>query len=368
MKIVFCNNNLSGIYLFRRDVVKHFVDKGCEVVLIYSKSLNDNLYEEKLKKNCRCIAVDMHPNSQNLLADYFLYRDLKRIYKKEKPDVVINYTIKPNIYSALAANSLNIRTVDIMAGLGYVFDGNSLKKKLARMLYKVGLSAAEKVIVLNQDNYNAVVDKYVKRNKLIQFKGGEGVNMAEYPYKKDEFETTRFLMVARLLYNKGYQQFVDAARIVKQSYRDVKFELLGGFSENAPTGVAKVVLEKHVKEGVIDYLGETSDVPSFVLREGTVVVVASFYMEGMNRALMEACSMGRPIITTNMPGCKEMVEDGKNGYCVEPKSAQALADACIKFLNLSRDEKETMARMSYEKCKRLFDVNLVIEKYDEIIL
>ena len=367
MKIAFCNNNLSGFHLFREDVYKHYLEKGCEVIVLYPRSLNEQSYFLKVSEYCRCIAVDMYPNSQNLIADYKLYKQIRKIYEAEKPDIVINYTIKPNIYSALAASNLGIRTIDIMAGLGYVFDGKSLKKTLARKLYKFGLNKAEKVIVLNQENYDTVVDKYVDRNRLILFEGGEGVNMEKYPYKENLFDNTRFLMVARLLYDKGFQQFVDAARIVKQQYPDVKFELLGPLSEDCPTGVKKTILDSYIQEGVIDYLGVTNDVPSYVLRDGIVVVVASYYMEGMNRALMEACSMGRPIITTNMPGCKEMVEDGHSGYCITPRSSEDLAQACIKFLELSKDKKEAMARRSYEKCKKQFDVKIVLQKYDQII-
>lgn len=367
MKIALCNNNLSGIYLFRRDIYKHFVNQGFEVIVLYPKSLHEATYYELISQYCRCIAIDMYPNSQNPIVDCKLYFQLRKIYKEEKPDIVFNYTIKPNIYSALAASSLGIRTIDMMAGLGYVFTGESLRKRLARKLYKLGLSQAEKVIVLNRDNYEIVVNKYVNKERLILFDGGEGVNMAEYPYRESCFDNTRFLMVARLMYEKGFQQFVDAARIVKQYYPDVKFELLGPLSEDSPSGVKKSVLDSYIDSGIIDYLGETNDVPSFVLRDGTVVVVASYYMEGMNRSLMEACSMGRPIITTNMPGCKELVDDGTSGYCVAPKSSEELAEACFKFLKLSKEEKETMARNSYNKCKKQFDVEIVLRKYDDII-
>ena len=367
MKIAFCNNNLTGFYLFRKDVYKHFSSLGHEVIVLYPKCLRELWYLNMISRDCRCIAVDMVPNSQNLLVDLKLYRQLRCIYKKERPDIVFNYTIKPNIFSAIAASSLGIRTVNMMAGLGYVFDGDSVKKRLVRYLYKYGLSKAEKVIVLNQDNYNTIINKYVDCNKLILFQCGEGVNLEEYPYKKNLFNEVRFLMVARLLYDKGFQQFVDAAKIVKTKYPDVKFELLGGLSEDSPTGVKKETLKKYIDDGVVDYLGETKDVPYYVLQDGTVVVVASYYMEGMNRALMEACSMGRPIITTNLPGCKEMVDDGVTSYCIEPKSAEALAQACIKFIKLPREEKIKMGEASYEKCKKQFDVNLVIEKYDRII-
>lgn len=367
MKIAFCNNNLSGFWLFRKDVVKHFISQGFEIIVLYPKFLNEESYLEEISQYCKCIAVEMLPNNQNIIRDLKLYKQIRAIYKLERPDIVINYTIKPNIYSALAANSCGIRTIDVMAGLGYIFNGHSIKKKFAKYLYKLGLNAAEKVIVLNKDNFNTIVDKYVDRKRLVLFEGGEGVNMVEYPYKENKFKNIRFLMVSRLLYDKGFQQFVDAAAIVKSKYPEVSFELLGGFSEFSPSGVKKTTLEEYVNRGIINYLGETNDVPSYVLQDGTVVVVASYYMEGMNRALMEACAMGRPIITTNMPGCKEMVDDGKTGYCIEPRNTKALVEACIKFIELPSKEKEKMAKASFEKCKKQFDIKYVLAKYDELI-
>lgn len=367
MKVAFCNNNIGGFYNFRKDVVEHLYKKGCEIILLYPECEDNIERREKLSEFCRCIPVNMKPNGQNPLNDIPAFFQIRQIYKSERPDIVFNYTVKPNIYSSIAAKSLGIPVVSMMAGLGYAFDGNSLKKKMARLLYRCGLNACDKVIMLNLDNYNTIVERYVNRKKLVLFEGGEGVNMECYPYKENKFDEIHFLMIARLMFDKGYQQFVDAARIVKQEFPEVHFELLGGLCLDSPTRVPKEILDRDIAEGNIEYLGVTDDVPSVVLREGTVVVVASYYMEGMNRALMEACSMGRPIITTDMPGCKEMVDDGETGYCIEPKSAEALAKACKKFIKLGETDKEAMARASYVKCKSQFDVKDVLMRYDAII-
>lgn len=367
MKIAFCNNNMFGFYSFRKDIARFFARHGCQILLLYPKCCEDSYYILRLSQYCKCIPVSMNPNQTNVFKDLRLYFELKRIYKEEKPDIVFNYTIKPNIYSALAAHCLGIKVVSMMAGLGYAFCGNSIKKELIRRFYRIGLRAADKVIVLNKNSYDTIVEKYVNTEKLILFSGGEGVNMEEYPFLENCFEETHFLMISRLLYDKGYQEFVEAAKVVKEQYPNVHFELLGGLSEDSPTGVTKEKLAEDIETGAIEYLGVTNDVPKVVLRDGVVVVVPSYYMEGMNRALMEACSMGRPIITTDMPGCKEMVEDGVNGYCIPPKNAHALAKACIKFLKLEERDKRRMARASYEKCRSQFDIKNVIAKYNIII-
>lgn len=367
MKIAFCNNNIFGFYVFRKDIARHFFEQGHEIILLYPENAEDFGFLPKLSAFCRCIPISMQPNRQNILKDYALYKEIKKIYKRERPDIVFNYTIKPNIYSGLAARSLGIKVVSMMAGLGYAFSDNSIKKRLMRMFYQYGLNAADRVIVLNQNNYDTIVNRYVNENRLILFPGGEGVNMSEYPYKENHFNEIHFLMIARLLYDKGYQEFVDASKIVKKQYPDVHFELLGSLSEDSPTGVPKEQLDEDIRSGLVEYLGVTDDVPSIVSRDGVVVVVASFYMEGMNRALMEACSMGRPIITTDMPGCKEMVDNGKSGYCVKPRDAQSLADACLRFIALPESDKKLMAQASYEKCKSQFDVKTVINNYKMIV-
>lgn len=367
MKIAFCNNNIGGFYDFRKDVVEHFFNKGYEVILLFPRSKDNTTKRRDLSKHCRCIPVTMEPNGYNFFIDFRTFFQILRIYRNEKPDIVFNYTVKPNIYSSLAAKCLGIPVISMMAGLGYIFDGESFKKKLARWFYKIGLNASSRVIVLNQDNYNFLAARFIDRNKLILFEGGEGVNMQMYPYNENKFDEIHFLMIARIMYDKGYRQFVDAAKIVKQRFPNVYFELLGGLSPDSPTGVPVDVVQRDVADGYIDYLGESLDVPSIVLRDGVVVVVASYYMEGMNRALMEACSMGRPIITTNMPGCKELVDDGKTGFCVEPRDSQALADACIAFISLKQNEKEAMSLASFRKCKMSFDVKYVLQKYDKIV-
>lgn len=367
MKILFCNNNIGGFFLFRYDIALHFKNLGHRVVLVYPRLCQSEPQCAKLREICTLIPVSFNPNGQNPLLDVIFFLRLLRIYKVEKPDIVFNYTIKPNIYSSIAAKLLHIKVVSMMAGLGYVFEGDSISKRLARKLYRLGLTCSNRVIVLNQNNYSRIVDKFVSTQKLILFQGGEGVNMETYPFRPNSFETTRFLMVARLLYDKGYKEFVDAATIVKEKYPSVDFEILGALSEESPTGVKKETLERDIASGRIIYLGTTSDVPSVVLRDGIVVVVASYYMEGMNRALMEACSMGRPIITTNMPGCCEMVDDRVSGYLVEPRNAQSLADACLEFLSRTTLEKQQIAEASYQKCKKQFDVKNVIREYDKIV-
>ena len=173
-------------------------------------------------------------------------------------------------------------------------------------------------------------------------------------------------MVARVLYDKGYKEYVDAAEIVKKKYPNIAVELLGPIDEISPMGVPKYVVDKDIADGKISYLGITNDVPSFLKRQNVVVVLVSHH-EGFSRTLMEACAMGKPIITTNIPGCKETVEDGINGFLVPMKDAKALAQAMIKYIELPEEKKEQMKRASHRKAIEHFDVNHALQQYDKII-
>lgn len=368
MKIILNDNGLRALINFRIDVIEHFVAKGHQVVLIYPACTKEEELINKIPQKCKVYEVNMVPSGSNPLKDFSYLCQLYKIYKEEKPDIVFNYTIKPNIYGSLAAKVLKIKRVDMVAGLGYIFTGNGLSKKIGRLLYKIGLRVADRVITLNMDNYNLLIERgFVLRKNMILYGGGEGVNLSHYPYAKNEFNVTRFLMVARVLYDKGYQEYVDAAEIVKKQYPNVDIELLGPLDETSPMGVPKSVVEQDVKANKIKYLGVTNDVPSYLKRDGVVVVVVSSYHEGLNRSLMEACAMARPVITTNIAGCKETVEQGINGYIVIPKDKQSLAEAMIRFIELPQKEKQEMAENSYRKAVQCFDVKIVLKQYDKII-
>lgn len=367
MKAIFCNNFLPGLILFRNDVMKHFCRNGWEVVVVVPEATAGKSMLERLDPSWKTYLVKVDPNGLNPINDLKYLNDLRKIYKKEKPDIVFHYTIKPNLYGTLAARLAGVRNAAMVAGLGYMFEGNSPAKRVGRMLYKFGLRNADRVFALNKSNCEVLLKgKFVLPEKLIHLKGGEGVNLSTYPFRPMSFATTRFLMVARVLYDKGYSEYVEAARIVKSKYPNTEIELLGPLATDSPMGVPEDVVRHDHDSGTITYLGETDDVQSFVLRDGVVVVVVSKYLEGLNRSLMEACAMGRPIITTTNPGCIETVEDGINGYLVSPGKAQELADAMIRFIELPADAKVRMSEASHKKAIDIFDVNNVVRSFTKV--
>lgn len=225
----------------------------------------------------------------------------------------------------------------------------------------------DRVIALNASNRNLLVEKgYVRSRNMLLFPCGEGVDLNKFSCDTDNFSHIRFLMIAWVLYDKGYREFIEAARMVGNRHPNVDFELLGSLDEKNPAGVPHEIVERDTKDGRIRYLGVSDNVPAVLGRDGVVSVLASFH-EGLSRSLMEALAMGRPIITTDIPGCREMVEEGLNGYLVKPRNVEALADAMERFIALPLENKIAMGKASHRKAVEEYDIQFVIHCYDRIL-
>ena len=364
--ISFCDNNFTMLDNFRGDIIEHFHSKGHSIVLIYPKTTSSPFLINKYSY-AKHYPLDVNPSAISPLNDVaFLYR-LLRIYRCEKPDIAFHYTIKPNIYGSIASRLVGIKSCAMVAGLGYMFSGKGLSKTIGPLLYKIGLHTSSIVLCLNEANYNLLISRnFVSAARLMLISAGEGVNLVKYPYKSKTFtEPLRFLMVARVLYDKGYREFVEAARIVKQSYPNVDFSLIGPLAPDSPMGVPESELKKDVSDGWVNYWGVTNEIQK-VLSYDSVVVVLSSYHEGLNRALIEACAMGCPCITSNIPGCQEIVDNNQNGFLAPPKNGNALAAAIFNFIDLSKSDKIKMSEKSYMKALRQFNIEDVKSQYDQI--
>ena len=367
-KILFCNNLLSGMLLFRSNIIDYFKDTGKEVVIVVIKSDPDEQYLKELI-GIKVYTIDVSRTSTNPFNDLRFFSIFWKILRAEKPDYVFNYTIKPNIYGAIACRLRGIPCTDMMAGLGYTFTNNNLSSKIARILYRIGLACAQHLFLLNEENVHAVKRlRLCNDKKIVWLKGGEGVDLNHYQYFNNEAPQVTFLFVARLIEEKGYREFVGAAKIIHQQYPEVKFQVVGEYDLTYPKAISKEEIAKDVAEGIIEYMGVTTNMLEFYSRPGYVICIPSYYSEGLNRSLMEGCAVGKPIITTQHPGCKEMVIDGKNGYLIPKQDIVVLADAMEKYILLPAAEKNAMSLNSRQWAEEHFDVKKVIAEYEQILV
>ncbi|MCR5152449.1 MAG: glycosyltransferase family 4 protein [Prevotella sp.] len=364
--ILFCDNTLWGLVNFRGRVIEHFRDNGYRVVLCAPEK-EDKQMRTTLPDGVGFEPIRMGRNSKNPINDLRYMFRLYKIFRRVRPDYVFTYTIKPNIYGSLVASWLKIPLTCMMAGMGYVFNNDGLASRVARRLYRIGLSHAQNVLLLNNDNRARVVEMGMcDPNKIILLQGGEGLDLQTFHYFDNESSDVLFLFVGRLSWDKGYGEFVEAAKKVSVMNPEVTFNIYGSLDPSYPNNVSEDIVKSDTDAGIYEYKGFVPDMNEIYRRKGIVMVLPSYH-EGMSRSLMEACAVGKPIITTNIAGCREFVDDGINGYLVPVKDSQALADAMMKYLALADDEKKKFSLASRKHAEKYFDVNDVIRIYDEIV-
>lgn len=367
MRILFCCNTLHGFCNFRLDVVKHLIGKGNEAVILYPYMKGDEMTVTSLPMGCRAIVCRMSPNGKSVFQDAGYLLRLLSIFRQENPDLVINYTVKPNIYGGLAAKLRKVPSISVVPGLGYVFSKKGVIGSLLRRFYIWGLRLAQSVFVLNSSDRDSLMDAGLDKERIVLLKGGEGVNLTRFPFYEGSFLHPRFLMVSRLLYDKGYREFVAVARRVSALYPNIRFEIAGTINEQNPSGVPLKEVETDEQSGCIRYLGYIENINKELSEPNTIVVLPSYYREGMNRSLMEACSCGRPIITTNLPGLRELVVDGENGFLVEPGDVDSLFEKIVAFIDLPIAKRIQMGHKSRELAESRFDIKDVQNVYDKTI-
>nr|WP_307775523.1 glycosyltransferase family 4 protein [uncultured Cetobacterium sp.] len=358
LKIFFTANVLWDIYIFRYGVLKALIDDGHEVVAV---APNDERIDFFKELGIRHIPIELSKRGVNPLKDFKLFTQLFGIYRKEKPDLIFHYTIKPNIYGTLASSLLKISNVAVLTGLGFSFIEGGIVSKIAKRLYRFALKFANEVWVLNEDDEKELVDRKIVKKDKVFILPGEGVNTDKFFPMKKEGKDIVFLMVARAFYDKGFREYVEAARRVKEKYPEAKFWFLGALGGHRANGIDKEAMDTLVKEGIIEYLGHRKDVQNVIAAASCIVLPS--YREGISKVLMEASSMEKPVIASNVTGCKEIVEDKKTGYLVKAKSVIELEKRMIDFIELPESEKIEMGKNGRIKILREFDEKIIIEIY-----
>ena len=277
-------------------------------------------------------------DGMNPIRDFLLVIELYKKYKRIKPDRIIHYTHKPNIYGTIAAWINGIPSISVITGLGYSFIHKGFANQVARILYKLVGRLTTIMVFENKDDQRLFNDLgLVKSFKTKSIKGcGVDTEFFKPTYNGIDSDETIFTFIGRLLKDKGIVEFVESAKEIKKRYPDTIFQVLGDFDEGNPSTISKEQLLKWIHSGTITYDGFVKDVRPHIAHSDCIVLPS--YREGMPRIVLEAMSMGKPVITTDTPGCRETVENGINGFIVKPKSVSSLTNGIKKFLDLSENE------------------------------
>lgn len=354
MKVLFLANSDEGLYQFRKELVNE-IKKNHEVVLCIP---NGNFISYFESIGCKVIITMMNRHGINPFEEYRLLLNYKKILKNEKPDIVFTYTIKPNVYGGMACASLNIPYVANITGLGTAIENGGLMQKISLILYKKGLKKAKKVFFQNRSNQEFMIGKGLVSGEY-DLLPGSGVNVNQFTlldYPSDY--QICFTFIARLMKEKGIEQYLDAAEFIHEKYPNTLFYICG--SKEKEYDMTR--LEQLISKGVVIYRGEVRDmIPIYQL--SSCVIHPTYYPEGLSNVLLESCACGRPIITTDRPGCREVVDDGINGFVVEAKNSNNLIEKIELFLSKSNNERRQMGVEGRNKVEKEFNRQLVINKY-----
>ncbi len=358
-KVVIALNMAWNLVNFRAGLIRALVDSGYEVVAVAPP----DEYVPRLEVlGCRFVALPMDSQGTHPGRDLLVMWRFYRLLRRERPDVYLGYTVKPNVYGSLAAHALGIPVINNIAGLGAVFIKDNWLTSLLRVMYRMALSRSAKVFFQNDDDRHLFTSAGLVSEMITDRLPGSGIDLAKFtPTPLPGNSPIRFLLIARMLWDKGVGEFIEAARLLKHSGANFDFYLLGFLDVQNPAAISRKQMDDWLDEGVVRYLGVSDDVRAEITAADCVVLPS--YREGTPRSLLEAAAMGRPIITTDATGCREVVEDGVNGYLCRIKDATDLANKMAQMAVLLPIERVEMGARGRKKIECEFDERIVIEKY-----
>ena len=357
-------NTTWNLFNFRAGLIRALLLEGYEVV---TASPNDKYSEQVAGLGCRLVHLPMDNKGTNPLRDLVLFFRYVKLFLKERPDVFLSYTIKPNIYGSLAARVCRIPVINNVAGLGTVFQKDGWLNQLVRQLYRLALACSYRVFFQNTEDRELFVSTGLVLKNISGQLPGSGVDLNKFPATPMPTGSSfRFLMICRMLWDKGVGEYVEAARLLNSRGENVEFCLLGFLDVENPNAVNKRQMDEWVREGFVNYLG-VSDNVSEEIAKADCVVLPSYYREGTPRSLLEAAAMARPIITTDNVGCRDTIEDGVSGFLCRPRDACHLAEKMQMMIELTHTERELMGLNGRSKVEREFDENIVVDRYLEVI-
>jgi|GEM_PF-68378 len=364
LRIALVCNMAWAMYTYRQGLLRALIRAGAQVTIIAPR---DDTSDALAAMGCRCIDLPLSAKGTNPVHDLRTLGALYRHYRALRPHVVFHYTIKPNIYGSIASWLARVPSVAVTTGLGYVFIQQSRTAQVAKKLYRFAFRFPREVWFLNRDDEAAFVDQHLlahpERARLLH---GEGIDLDQYPYTPlptHHDDAFTFLLIGRMLWDKGVGEYVEAARQLRARYPHARFCLLGPTGVHNPEAILREEVRAWESEGVIEYLDQTQDVRPFIA--GADCVVLPSYREGVPRTLMEACAMGRPVVATDVPGCRDVIVHGENGLLCDARNAASLAQALAQMLQMDALARCAMGVRGRQKMAQEFDERHVIQRYRE---
>lgn len=352
-KVLILVNHDVVIYNFRLELVERLLNENYEV---YISSPYGERIDDLISLGCKYIEADFNRHGLNIFQEWKLLRYYKKIIKDIRPNVILTYTIKPNIYGALVARSYSIPVIANITGLGTAVENGGIMQRISVALYKYAFRNITKVFFQNADNQQFFIEQKIAvgKHELIP---GSGVNLERFPlmdYPKDNI--VEFVFISRIMKEKGIDEYLNAAKYIRNKFLNTRFHILG-FSEEDYEEELKDLQEKNI----VNYHGMQRDVKNFL--KTFHCTIHPSYHEGMSNVLLESAASGRPIITTNQSGCKEIVDNDVSGFLVEKKNSDDLIRKIEEFLSLSYEDKREMGLAGRRKVEREFDREFVVDAY-----
>jgi glycosyltransferase involved in cell wall biosynthesis len=364
MKVIFFANTDWYLFNFRLGLARYLKEKGVEVVMMSPPGEYGARIEAA---GFRVLTLPMDRRSLNVVSELKLLKKIVQVYKIERPDAIHNFTIKCVIYGSLAAQLVGVRErINAVAGLGHVFSSGSMKawllKPLVKLLLKLALRGSQSELILqNPDDLALFIRLGLIAPERIHVIKGSGVDTGRFmPLERERGKQFRILLASRLLWEKGIREYVGGARLLKGRAAELEFSLAGSADPGNPSAVSERDIAHWEKEGLVKVLGHVENMAA-LMRTMDLVVLPSYYGEGVPRGLIEAAAMGLPIITTNEPGCREIVDDGVNGFTVPLKDEQALAKK-IEYLLDNPEVCQRFGAAGRKKALAEFDEDIVFQK------
>ena len=360
-RILILANDNSTIYNFRRELLSRLIFENYEVIISVPKHKR-NLEFEKI--GCKIDEIVMSRSGKNPLKEMALMNSYKKQFKRINPDLVLTYTAKPNIYGSLVCQKLNIPYINNITGLGSNFQNENLIKKIMLLLQKKAYKSSRMVFFQNASNKKYFQDINIVGTKTALLPGS-GVNLELHKYEQfPQFDNViRFIFVSRIRKDKGIEELFNAIKLSVNNYKNIEFHIVGWYEDENYKGT----INKMINEYPVIYHGNQSQEKVHELITNSHCLVHPSYHEGMANVLLEAAAAGRPCMASNIPGCKEAIDNGVTGYLFDVQSADSLANAIIKFMKLNHEERERMGWLGRKKMEIEFDRKIVINSYVDII-